>query len=133
MLLCEQVPVRTVKFQRLFAQYAKGTYPLVQFACDITVEKCEKRLQTLFNNTTFHLPKSEIAKVQPLTNQDILCCSDREIHKFTCNDTATRDKWVKRINKLVDKRFETADNDKQWHRLRGGGQGRAQRTAIIGY
>jgi len=101
----KEVPTRTVKFQRLFAQYAKGTYPLSNFAIDITVEKCEQRINVLLaKDGKLHLPKGEIEKVQPLTNVDILCCSDSVIHKFTCNDNSTRDKWVKKINKLVDKR-----------------------------
>merc|ERR1719471_1215885 len=100
----KETPTRTIKFQKLFAQYAKGTYPLSNFAIDVTVEKCEQRIKILLNNPNIHLPKSEIAKVQPLSDVDILCCCDNEIHKFTCNDHTTRDKWVKKVNKLVDKR-----------------------------
>jgi len=100
----KEVPTRTIKFQRLFAQYAKGTYPLANFAIGVTIANCTRRIQVLLNNDKLHLPKSEVAKVGVPGELDILCCSDSEIHKFSCNDTVTRDKWVKKINKLVDKR-----------------------------
>ena len=34
----------------------------------------------------------------------ILLCNDKEIHRFSCNDNFSRNKWVKKVNKLVDKR-----------------------------
>jgi len=100
----KEVPTRSVKFQRLFATYAKGTYPLSKYALDVSVEKCTSRIQVLLNNRNLKLPKSEVAKLGAVGETDILCCNDSEIHKFSCNDMVTRDKWVKKVNRLVDKR-----------------------------
>jgi len=102
--LVKEVPTRTVEFQKKFAQYAKGTYPLSSFAIDVSIDRCTRRINVLLNKTNLKLPKGEVADVGQLTDLDIICCSDSEIHKFSCNDKVTRDKWVKKVNKLVDKR-----------------------------
>merc|ERR1712176_598817 len=100
----KEVPTRSVKFQRLFATYAKGTYPLSKYALDISVESCTSRINVLLNKRNLQLPKAEVAKLGALTETHILCCNDSEIHQFACNDQVTRDKWVKKVNRLVDKR-----------------------------
>merc|ERR1719229_2143809 len=59
-LQVKEVPTRSVKFQRLFATYAKGTYPLSQYALDISVESCTSRINVLLNKRgALKLPKSE--------------------------------------------------------------------------
>lgn len=70
----------------------------------MSVERCTRRINVLLNKTSLKLPKSEVEKVGNVGELDILCCSDDEIHRFSCNDKTTRDKWVKKVNKLVDKR-----------------------------
>jgi len=103
-LQVKEVPTRSVKFQRLFASYAKGTYPLSLYALDVSVEACERRINVLANTRGKKMPKSEIQKLGDVGDTDLLCCNDSEIHKFSCNDQVTRDKWVKKVNRLVDKR-----------------------------
>merc|ERR1712083_802478 len=98
----KDTPTRTIKFQKLFADYAKGTYPLSKYALDVTTQNCTRRINVLLDKTNLVLPKSEVEKVEPLGDLDIMCVSDHEVHKFTCNDKVTRDKWVKKVNKLVD-------------------------------
>jgi len=100
----KDIPTREVKFQKLFAKYAKGTYPLSVYALDLSVENCTRRLKVLLNIKTHQFPKQEIQALGDVTDLDILCCKDTEIHKFSCNDKASRDKWVRKVNKLVDKR-----------------------------
>jgi len=100
----KDVPTRTVKFQKLFAKYAKGTFPLSVYALDVSVEMCTRRINVLLNKSSLRLPKAEVAALGNVTDLDILCCNDSEIHKFTCSDKNSRDKWVRKVNKLVDKR-----------------------------
>ena len=50
MILASQVkdtPTREIKFQKLFAQYAKGSFPLNTYAMDINIFKCTQRLNKL--------------------------------------------------------------------------------------
>merc|ERR1712039_918278 len=74
------------------------------YALDVSVEACERRINVLANTRGKKMPKSEIQKLGDVGDTDLLCCNDSEIHKFSCNDQVTRDKWVKKVNRLVDKR-----------------------------
>ena len=103
----KNVATRDVKFQKLFAKYAKGTFPLSKFAMDVNVSNCVKRIKTLLgkeNVDSFRLPVNEIKAAGDVSDLTILMCNDREIHKFACNDKFSRNKWVKKVNKLVDRR-----------------------------
>lgn len=104
------VPVRDVKFQRLFAQYAKGTYPLNRFAFDINIFKCSQRLCQLLARENVKLPISEINECGSVDNKAVLVCNDKEIHRFSCSDNFGRNKWIKKVNKLVDKRMQRLAN-----------------------
>jgi len=46
----------------------------------------------------------EINECGIVDDTTILLCNDKEIHRFSCTDKSNRDKWIKKVNKLVDKR-----------------------------
>eukprot|EP00483_Globobulimina_turgida_P000382 UN00382 len=95
---------RCVEFQKLFAKYAKGTFPLNQFAMEINVSNCMRRVNRLQKKNDIKLSMSEINGCGQVNDLTILLCNDKEIHRFSCNDKFSRNKWVKKVNKLVDKR-----------------------------
>merc|ERR1712087_710506 len=77
------------------------------FAMDVSVVNCVKRVKALLNKEdvdSFRLPPGEVKQVGPTSDLTILMANDREIHKFACSDKFSRNKWIKKVNKLVDKR-----------------------------
>ena len=106
----KNIPTRDIKFQKLFAKYAKGVYALSTFSMGVTVLECTKRLQRLMKRDKLKLPISEINQCGMVDDRTILLCNDKEIHRFSCNDKFSRDKWVKKVNKLVDKRAQRLIN-----------------------
>ncbi len=100
----KNIPARDIKFQKLFAKYAKGVYPLNEYAMHINIFSCTKRLNELKQRNDIKLPISEINNVGVCDAKTILLCNDKEIHRFNCDDKFNRNKWVKKVNKLVDKR-----------------------------
>jgi len=98
------ISVRDILFQRMFAQYVRGTFPLNRYAMDTNVLNCTNRLMTLLKRDDVKLPISEINECGLVNQSTVLICNTAEIHRFACNDRQTRDKWVAKVNKLCDKR-----------------------------
>jgi hypothetical protein len=101
----ESKPVRSVQFQRAFAQYAKGVFCLKYYVVDITVDRCLARLSAL-KNRTVRLPRGE-EDTREVNDTCMFVCNDRECHRFQLADSVSRNTWLARINKLVNKRKAT--------------------------
>jgi len=103
-------PTRSIKFQKTFAKYAKGIYPLNRFSVEASILSCTKRLNKLMKRTNIKLPNSEINECGQVNDCTILVCDAKEVHRFSCNDSMARNKWIKKVNKLVDKRADRLAN-----------------------
>ena len=77
---------------------------------DINIFACTKRLNNLMKRDDVKLPMREINECGTVNDLTILLCNDKEIHRFACGDKFNRDKWVKKVNKLVDKRAQRLQN-----------------------
>eukprot|EP01084_Bolivina_argentea_P047977 88438_1 len=100
------IAVRDIQFQKLFAQYAKGIFPLNKYAMEISIVNCMKRVNKLNKRSDIKLSMEEINACGPINDAEctILLCNEKELHRATCNDKHSRNKWVKKVNRLVDKR-----------------------------
>ena len=77
---------------------------------DINVFACTKRVNKLMKRDDIKLPLKEINECGTVNDLTILLCNDKEIHRFSCNDKFSRNKWIKKVNKLVDKRTQRLQN-----------------------
>jgi len=104
------IAVRDAKFQRLFAEYAKGVFALNTYAMDTNPLNCTKRVHRLLKRDNIKLPISEINECGVVNALTVLICNEKEIHRFECNDQQSREKWLRKVNKLVDKRSNRLQN-----------------------
>ena len=94
--------VRNAMFQKAFARHAKGIITLHTHACDASLEKAIIRLETL-KGREIELKNKE-KDTKEFTGKSMYVVNERDFHRFEFETEETRDAWLHKIHKLVQKR-----------------------------